>query len=169
MASCTVYGIYDALGELRYVGQTRNPLWKRLADHICKADQDAKRPVLRWLWDVYSAGGAVTIAPLKTNAVPNVDEKKIIKQLIADGRPLLNIDHTPAKSALVRQTFADPELKAKRSRIQSERMTPERRASLSARMKGVPKTAEHRAKIAAGRRLYLAENSQERAPDGTYC
>jgi hypothetical protein len=166
--SCTVYGLYDPLGDLHYVGQTQGPLWKRLADHVAKASPTDSRPVLRWLWEIYSAGGAVTIAPLKLDAVPNNDEKAIIRRLIADRHSLLNVEHSGAKSDLMKRIgAADPTINERRRKACSAAMTPERRAATSAQFKGKPKSPEHRAKISAATKGRVAW--QKRSRNGAYC
>jgi len=147
---CTIYALVEqGIPGIRYVGKTRQPLWRRFGDHVAKSSATDTRPVLRWIFEVCSRGGHVEILPLQENANWNIDEAAWIKRLTDEGADLLNIElHSQKKSELMLQVYSRPgarEHQRQRSREASQR--PEQRAALSAATKGKPHSAEHNASM----------------------
>lgn len=153
-----VYALSERDGQIRYVGQTRKPMWQRLADHISTANNEDSRPVLRWIFEVYSRGGEVVAHCLEPRAVLGTSEREWIKLFLDCGIDLLNVEHTPAKGRGVSATHAVPANKAKHvAATRAACSTTERSAQLSERFAGVPKSAEHKAAIRNSHLRRLAE------------
>ncbi len=85
----TVYGLYDAQGNLRYIGQTRSSLTKRLAQHYSDSSKGLY-PVHWWIAGVLQRGETVDIRVIKAKAIWDVDEVVQIDKAIKAGSQLLN-------------------------------------------------------------------------------
>lgn len=83
---CFVYGLLDATGQIRYVGQTRTSLAKRLERHFTDALK-ANSPVCKWLRQTRD----VQIFMIDSNATWDVSEILWIDRYRRDGHDLLNV------------------------------------------------------------------------------
>lgn len=159
-ALVTVYAIREfEEGPIRYVGQTSQPLWKRLADHVAHACAEDCPPILRWLYSIYASGRYVHISALQESAPRNSAEKEWIRRLTAEGVDLLNIEHCASKRAAIsRAKFADPAMRARHSEAMRAAFgTEARKQEISLRFAGVPKTVEHKEAIRASHVRRLKE------------
>lgn len=83
---CFVYGLIDGFGKIRYVGQTRTSLAKRLERHFADAEK-ANSPVCRW---IRSTPG-IQIFMIDSNATWDVSEILWIDRYKRDGHDLVNV------------------------------------------------------------------------------
>lgn len=95
---CTVYGLYDANGELRYIGQTRYKKFHRrrnwLYCNLAIAIRQDRRltPVLKWLFECNKVGYyPVEIRAIDKQAVWDVSEIIYIERARSGGANLLNV------------------------------------------------------------------------------
>ena len=94
---CTVYGLFDPdTDELRYIGQTRLSLNRRLKYHRLDAERQAKfrdrmTPVCGWIYDLSIEGKKPKIHPLSENATWDISEILLIADAKSKGVKLLNI------------------------------------------------------------------------------
>ena len=128
----SVYGLIDGdTMELRYVGQTRNNLSRRLRQH--KAGYTTNTHLTRWLASCNS-----NIIVLETTPLSLINEAEIL--WIADmqklGANLINIADGG---------YLGPGVPGRLGKINS----PEHRAKTSAALKGRPKTPVHVAAVTA--------------------
>lgn len=156
---CVVYALVErGTSEIRYVGQTRSALWKRLADHVAKGSPTDPRPVLNWIAEVYDRGSAVEIVALQSDAAWNADERRWIAKLVEEGADLLNVEHCAGrKGELVRAVYAREGAREYHRARTLEAMTASTRANMSRAGKGKPKSPEHNAKVSAAIREMAAK------------
>lgn len=83
---CSVYGLMDGFGKIRYIGQTRSTLARRLELHFKDADK-SNSPVNRWLRGSYG----VQIFMIDSNATWDVSEILYIDRYRREGHDLLNV------------------------------------------------------------------------------
>lgn len=118
-----VYGLYDAAGNLRYIGSTTAPLETRLRRHFKAARGGSVQPVCKWIRE--SNDDLITIRGLVV--VEDDDryrtEKAAVGSYLKAGADLLNFWYTPEASKYV-----------------------------SKLLKGVPKSVEHRRKLSDSKR-----------------
>lgn len=93
---CTVYGLYDVSGNLRYIGQTHCSLYKRLKyfrKQINGKHYTGKHlsPVELWISDCYTREDPVIIRAIDCNATWDVSEIIYIERARAAGAELLNV------------------------------------------------------------------------------
>ena len=134
---CTVYGLYSH-GEcrIRYVGQTRGELNKRLRQHVTAANDCGDSPVHRWIRKVEKSGIAIQIAALEGKARFNLAEMTWIAFFRSVYPDLLNILHGGSCGHLG-LLFSD------RTR---QKMSKPKSLETRLKMSG-PKTAETKAKM----------------------
>lgn len=89
-SSCTVYGLWSEGGELRYIGQTRCELSRRLKFHL-RAALDPSSPVERWVAAEVAAGRIPSIQSIETDAIWDVSEVIWIDRHRSCGAQLLNV------------------------------------------------------------------------------
>lgn len=93
---CTIYGLYDSSGTLRYIGQTRNILRDR-AKHFQKSIERAIRTGNRlsrvelWIKNCYENGKKIEIRPIDENATWDISEIIYIDRARNSGADLLNV------------------------------------------------------------------------------
>ena len=91
---CRVYALYERSipDVIRYVGQTRSTIDRRLERHISDALK-AQRPTRcqAWILSVFRLGGEVCIRTIDANATWNVTEVQQIALCRASGHPLMNV------------------------------------------------------------------------------
>lgn len=124
---CTVYGLRELGGEIRYVGQTRWTLHNRLTRHYVEAEKGFQTPKNQWIRDVVSAGREVEIFTIELDAKWKEAERYWIahyRMLVPD---LLNVrsghgfdkgvprsEETRAKMAEAsKRKWKDPEIREK--------------------------------------------------------
>lgn len=83
---CFVYGLIDGFGKVRYIGQTRTSLTKRLERHFADADS-GNSPVCRWI----RTTPGIQIFMIDSNATWDVSEILWIDRYKRDGHDLLNV------------------------------------------------------------------------------
>lgn len=83
---CFVYGLIDGFGKVRYIGQTKTTLKRRLALHFKSAEKD-NSPVCRWIRSTHG----VEIFMIDSNATWDVSEILYIDQYRRAGHELLNV------------------------------------------------------------------------------
>ena len=92
-----VYGLYDPMGPLRYVGQTRQSAERRLASHLSADRLTGNSRVAQWLRALMLQGLEPTVAVLAT--AQNKDEllyleRHHIREAQRDGARLVNSMHS---------------------------------------------------------------------------
>jgi hypothetical protein len=93
MSLIKVYYLYSTEpgnSGMRYIGQTKRSLEKRLAVHRSGARKSADTYIARWIRSVCESGYEVRIGLLKSNAIWNADEMAMIKKYRALGYRLTN-------------------------------------------------------------------------------
>jgi hypothetical protein len=99
-SACLVYGLYDAQGELRYIGQTRSRLERRLIWHWRHIEQKLRMklplsPVERWLAESRLKGECGGLGAnarvIDQNATWDVSEIIYIERARVAGAQLLNV------------------------------------------------------------------------------
>lgn len=171
----TVYGLSSSEdGKIRYVGQTTEPLSKRLIHHHYDAKKLTRIHKSNWIRSVIERGFKVQIIPLQEEAPLHAAEIEWIAKLRAQGYDLVNTTNggegvfgyrkTPeqlaAWAAKMRGRTSprkgvtlSEETRAKISAAQIGKEIPvETRMKISAALRGRPKSPEHAAKVAAARR-----------------
>lgn len=93
---CTVYGLYDVSGNLRYIGQTHCSLYKRLRNFrkgISARHYTGRRlsPVELWISDCDTREDPITIRAIDCNATWDVSEIIYIERARAAGVDLYNV------------------------------------------------------------------------------
>jgi hypothetical protein len=83
---CFVYALVDVHGTIRYVGQTRSPLFVRFGFHMKEAHKYPHKKLSSWLLE-YDRD----IVMLDDNGTWNVSEILWIDKLRREGADLLNI------------------------------------------------------------------------------
>lgn len=83
---CFVYGLIDGFGRVRYIGQTRCSLGRRLKLHLKDADR-YDSPVCRWLREALD----VQIFMIDSNATWDVSEILWIDRYRREGHDLTNV------------------------------------------------------------------------------
>jgi hypothetical protein len=98
---CFVYGLLDATGQIRYIGQTRTSLAKRLERHFADAPKGSS-PVCKWLRQARD----VQIFMIDSNATWDVSEILWIDRYRRGGHELLNVVRggTDTVHAVMRET-----------------------------------------------------------------
>ena len=72
-----IYGLYDPLGELRYVGKTHQPLQVRLNKHIGEARRTkSRRHVYLWIRTLMRAGSLPTIKVIEITDQEHWEERE---------------------------------------------------------------------------------------------
>ena len=90
-AECKVYGLSSSRHkEIRYIGQTTQPLNKRLSQHLNYA-KCRKTAVHKWMFRELNDGFKIVIFLLHDGAVFNVTEIDVIAQYKSNGARLLNL------------------------------------------------------------------------------
>jgi len=91
MKQCIVYGLYSSRDdELRYIGQTTQPLKKRLSQHI-NYSKTKRTAVHKWIYREILLGFVVTIRVIIDEAVFNSTEIELIAHYKSIGTRLLNL------------------------------------------------------------------------------
>lgn len=127
-----IYGLYDAQGVLRYIGQTSQPLERRLAQHRSDSKTSSTR-VANWI----AKHGIPKAEVLEQSDDVNTAERNWIVSLRKAGFDLLN--HTEGGEGRV-GTPHSPESRRRMSEAQKRRFSdPEERMAQSARLRGLPK------------------------------
>lgn len=167
-----VYGLYDPLGHLRYIGKTVHEPAQRLGGHMTPSMLRRPTPVARWISKLLAQGQRPVIRVLvaaDTHLMLDNLEKAWIADARASGLNMLNLtdggagswgikrsDEMKAKLRAFRTGMrASPELRAKLSALKKGRplgRSPEHAAKLGALKRGIPLSDEHRAKLAISRR-----------------
>ena len=89
--ACIVYGLHSTRdGELRYIGQTVQPMSARLAQYKCHSLR-SKTPVHCWVKREITDGFQIIGTTLRSDALYNVTEIEVIARYRALGYRLLNI------------------------------------------------------------------------------
>lgn len=165
----TVYGLFllTEPERIRYVGQTRLPIERRLANHLRFRPSKNTHPVQRWLKKHL---GNVGIRPLVEDAVWNKTEIELIRKFKQETKDLLNVSMGgnggnlgPEVCAKLRETMAvvskDPAYRKKLSiarkgrSITHSQQTKEKIAkTLTGRKRPQNSDPEYRRKIANGLR-----------------
>lgn len=83
---CFVYGLIDGYGAIRYIGQTRSDLQRRLALHL-KDCRKSDSPVNVWLRGALD----VNIFMIDSNATWDVSEILYIDRYRREGHELTNV------------------------------------------------------------------------------
>lgn len=83
---CFVYGLIDGFGDIRYIGQTKSPLAKRLAYHFKDAKQ-GKTPLHKWI----QSSPGIDIFLIDGNATWDVSEILYIDRFRREGHDLVNV------------------------------------------------------------------------------
>ena len=83
---CVVYGLTDAAGRIRYIGQTRQTLRARLGYHF-KDAKSGNSPLHKWIRQT----PGVEIVCLDSNATWDVSEILVIDRFVREGHELLNV------------------------------------------------------------------------------
>lgn len=125
---CTVYGLREPGGHVRYVGQTRWTLNNRLKRHLGDIPKGIDDRRTRWINDVLDRGGTIEIFPIETDAVWHEAEMRWIAHFRQIHPDLLNFydggpcykpgvprsDETKARmSAAQKRNWQDPEFREK--------------------------------------------------------
>ncbi len=129
-----IYALCEPGSELiRYVGQTRGDMRRRMSAHTSRANRDAKLPVHRWM---ASLDGAPVVRLLEQDCPdPDAAEKRWIASLRASGVDLLNLT-IGGKSAAPHTAEAKAKIGAAHRGRQKDRDWVER---YSAPQRGVPR------------------------------
>lgn len=170
----TVYSLSSTRnGEVRYIGQTTQPLNRRLVQHRNYAKLRRVTAVHKWMVREIEAGFEISIEPLIENAVLHETEMAVIAQYRSTGARLLNLtdggegtigwhgnkgNKRPDLAEKNRQSKgkpghpSTPETNAKISAAHKGRKRPymSERNKAMAGLPGHPHTAESKAKISAG-------------------
>jgi hypothetical protein len=83
---CFVYALADEFGNIRYIGQTRSPLFVRFGYHMKDASKAPNRPLSKWLNE-----SRRNIVMIDANGTWDVSEILWIDRLRRDGCKLFNI------------------------------------------------------------------------------
>jgi len=130
---CVVYGLFSSEnGEIRYIGQTKLSLRRRLETHKSNAKRGGKRRSAFWIRSVLNRGFELHIVVLHDYAEWNVTEKAMIKQWRENGARLVNMTdggegiYIPSDETRQKRAASVKASWEKRSRTQPV-WTPERR------------------------------------------
>ena len=90
--TCTVYALSSSEdGEVRYVGQTKETVRRRLLQHISKAKRSGGGTHREyWILSVLEKGFEIQCTVLQSNAIKNVDEMRWIAEMRSRGAKLVN-------------------------------------------------------------------------------
>lgn len=158
-----VYGLSSSRnGEIRYIGQTVQPLKKRLNSHIHVPAKARKRHCFKWIKKEMSLGYIINITVILNGAVWNETEKAVIKEYRESGFNLVN--HTDGgEGVLGRKKTAEERLKISLAH-KGRKKSPEHLAKLLAfnsSRKGKPLSNETRAKLSAALKGKRPKNLEE--------
>lgn len=151
--TCTVYGLASSRdGELRYVGQTSQPLKVRLYSHIGKAKSGLKGYLSSWILSVLSAGFKVEIFSIRPDAERNAEEIRLIALYRNVGARLVNMTDGGEGSLGKKRGPMSEEMKARISATKKgTKLSAEHRAAIGAAHKNRVFSNEHRASISAAK------------------
>lgn len=93
---CTVYGLYDYSGDIKYIGQTRQSLKDRLKWVYKSINRKRARniklsPVENWVDECLFQGIPITISSIDENSTWDVSEVIYIERYTSNGHKLLNV------------------------------------------------------------------------------
>lgn len=162
-----IYSLHDPeTEELRYIGYSRTTPGQRLGHHIGHAVEGSSTLCAEWIRSIIATGRLPIIRVIKEDATFDDEVAEIAAQRQAGAR-LLNVANGGKGAPGVKKTPEQRQAMSLRAkeREKSKIYTPEMRAAMSARSKGVkkpPRTAEHRANIAAAHRGMKASEEARR-------
>jgi|GEM_PF-2784166 len=137
-----IYGLRDIDGTIRYVGQTRQALKRRLKGHLADR-RSPSRPVCRWIAELAEAGAVPGIllieGPIPATGL-DAAERRHIERLRLAGAPLLNLS-TGGVSGGTWRMASESVRKSAQAKIGKPR-SPETRAKLSAANMGKKPSAK---------------------------
>lgn len=143
---CNIYALFslDEPEHIRYVGQTKNSVERRISQHINDAKKNRKLEVSKWISSVnYKIGYRI----LEKQAEYNIAEIKWIKTLKRLGHSLTNL--TSGGKGTVNLVFTkEHRRKLSISAKNRKPMSAETRKKISDKCKGYKHTDEARIKIA---------------------
>ena len=146
----TVYGLYStADGKVRYVGQTKHSIEKRLALHL----KDLRRlnsRAQRWMRTQIEAGHEINIFEIERDCVLHEAEKRLIAWYRHRGVDLVNV--TAGGEGNHGYRWTPEQLQMISVRRKGRIITPEWRANISKGSKGKSKPPEFGAKVSAARK-----------------
>lgn len=151
----SVYGLRSSDGgELRYVGQTSQPLRARLNSHLNKALKGGLRGYLSsWIVSVVRSGNQVEIFEIEAQAMRNTAEIAHIAILRAQGARLVNGTNGGEGALGVKRGPMPEEQKVKiRATKTGCKLAESHKAAIGAAQKGRQFTQEHRARISAAKK-----------------
>lgn len=142
-----IYGLVDPrTQQLRYIGKTEQPLKKRQASHISNAKK-VRNHREKWVNSLTKIGIEPEIFEIETvegtgceSEVHHIAYFKSIGCSLTNGTTGGEGGHKHSRETLAKRSV---------SLAKSWAENPERKAKMSAKLRGVSKSIEHRAKIAA--------------------
>jgi hypothetical protein len=155
---CVVYGLRSSLSqEVRYIGQTKLPLRKRLMNHISSAKRGGRTYRDNWIRSVLSSGGSIEITTLVEHAEWSTTEVELIAKYRSEGARLVNTtsggDGVRDLPVEIRRRISE--------KMKGRKLSVEHRRLMSVRRKGVPLPAKHRQNMVAAIRRAHAERGEE--------
>ena len=153
----TVYGLREVgTDEVRYIGQTNQPLKHRLRAHRNDV-RNMALPKTQWIKQLRNSGSSVEIVELEKDAVYNLSETQHILSHQSRGHRLLNVlvcgsvvcnDGVKTVTKTIRKPISN-ETRSKLSEISKKQVpTEETKRGVSAGLKGRKLSEEHRRKLA---------------------
>lgn len=112
---CTIYGLYDNAGKLRYIGQTRQIVRERVKCFMKSIRRSIERghslsPVERWIFDSVFAGERIEAKIITDNATWDISEIIEIERAKSRGEKLLNVlrGGNDSLKAVRREVYIEP-------------------------------------------------------------
>lgn len=128
-----IYGLCEPDGAIRYVGQTRQSLRRRLQNHLCEYRRAPQRAVCAWIAERLRSGtspGICLIAGPMPAADLDVAEREHIERLKTAGADLLNLSTGGVSGG--RWRMAPESVRKSAEAKRGKPRSPETRAKLSA-------------------------------------
>lgn len=155
----TVYALSSSCdGEVRYIGQTTQPLNSRLRAHVSRARRVQDRYLGNWINRQLTDGSTIQIAVLVANAIWDVDECRLIAEYRTNGSRLVNAttggqgtygdEHHRGRKGVKKPDGFGAKLSAAKTGVPGKPWTEERRRLQSEMRKNVPLKDGHAEKIA---------------------
>lgn len=137
---CTVYALRSSeVGDIRYIGQTMQPLAARLSQHIAEAERKRLTRCHRWINSVRRRGFEVQIEPIEVDAEWNSAERKWIAHYRAATDLLNHSDggcgYSGRRSRLTRWLMSRPKSEATRQKMRKPK-SPATRQKMAVAQKG---------------------------------
>lgn len=131
----TIYGLHSGDGEIRYVGQTIDPISKRLSGH--RSDSKTwKSKVNRWIAKHFATFDIVELVVVGDSQADAFETSLVAELKASIGTRCMNIESGGKRNKTYKGRTQTPESNSKRSKA----------------LKGVPKSESHRRNAAEAQR-----------------